>query len=85
MPGNSTQGAATWFVGAIYVTCFYVMSFGPACRLVNRDVLPVRPTGTIYAPMILLAFDGPPAVRNSLVWYARVAGGEQALWDMKYH
>jgi hypothetical protein len=84
MTATPSRGSATWITGSIYIACFYVMSFGPACRLVKRDVLPERATATVYAPMILLAFEGPPSVRNSLVWYARVADGEQALWNMRY-
>lgn len=84
MHGTPSQGSAAWITGSIYLACFYVMSFGPACRLARRDVVPVRAAAVVYAPMVLLAFDGPKSVRNSLVWYARVADGEEALWDMRY-
>lgn len=84
MTDTRSKGAATWICGAIYLACFYVMSFGPACRLVARDTLPARAVGLVYAPMLVVAFDGPPALRNALVWYARLSGGEQGMWDMKY-
>lgn len=84
MTGSSSQGSATWITASIYFACFYVMSFGPACRMVRREVVPVRAAAIVYAPMVLLAFDGPKSVRNSLVWYARVLDGEEALWDMRY-
>lgn len=84
MTETQSRGAATWITGAIYLACFYVISFGPACRLVKRDVLPARATAAVYAPIIFLAFDGPKSIRNALVWYARVADGEQALWNMRY-
>jgi hypothetical protein len=62
-------GVAFWAtVALVVVLVVYPLSFGPACWLDSRTLLPawsVRFLRSFYSPML----DGPKSVRDALMWY----------------
>jgi hypothetical protein len=60
----------------------YPFSFGPACRLVIKFVLPYSHFTTVYEPCIRLAIHGPQAIRGPLSWWVEQCGGEDILLEI---
>jgi len=56
----------------ISMTVLYVASFGPACWMVSRRVIPLRITAWVYGPLARLVYCKLPFVARPLGWYARV-------------
>ena len=63
-----------WIVALlISLPVLYVASFGPACWLVERGLLPVRGTALGYKPVLAAAYRArPAAVQRALQWYGSV-------------
>jgi hypothetical protein len=69
----------------------YVASFGPACWLADKELLPFDPVESAFIPIVQLAMDGPEPFRPAILWYASICGGEDAaarmdgnLWWERY-
>jgi hypothetical protein len=56
----------------------YYLSFGPACWMVDRGVLPLLSVARSYRPLILVAQHVPPADRL-LVWYAGLGARNESI------
>jgi hypothetical protein len=61
-----------WIVALLIgLPVLYVASFGPACWLVERGVLPLRTTAMVFRPLLVATVRGrPPIVPTALRWYA---------------
>ena len=62
----------------------YVGSFGPACWLVGRRVLPESILTTAYRPCVFLALDGLAPVQNTLWWWTELCGDGRPLTDIMF-
>lgn len=52
--------AGFWItVALVVVLVVYPLSFGPACWLVNHEILPLRPTAIFYQPLLESSYGGP--------------------------
>src|SRR5579872_2072519 len=61
------------------VPVLYVESFGPACGLVQRNMLPPALLTSVYTPLVDAA--RPRAALSPLLWdFARLFGGRLALF-----
>jgi hypothetical protein len=61
-----------------------VLGFGPACGLVDRDLLPPTVLTTVFAPTLFLALEGPVPVQEVLWQWGEVMGkvdGRDAVWE----
>lgn len=63
------------------VPVLYVLSFGPACWLVDRGHLAAGPAAFFYSPVMTVSRD-LPHVETCLNWYGRFGGGRNAYWTM---
>lgn len=57
---------------------FYYLSYGPACWMVDRGVLPLLTVARAYRPLILLAGHVPPSERL-LVWYGGIGARNESI------
>lgn len=57
-------------VAVVAAPLVYIMSFGVACWLVTREVLPARPTARVYRPLVRAATSQFRPVAVPLCWYA---------------
>jgi hypothetical protein len=74
------RSSCFWAVAALPV--LYALTFGPACWLVHRGILPMRKTAVVYKPLLLVACRHPfPAQR--LDWYADLFNS--APWYLLYY
>jgi hypothetical protein len=65
---NRRERWAKWtLTAAISLPLMYVASFGPACWLSDRDVLPRDATYSIYRPLVILSLHAK--FRKPLQWY----------------
>ena len=65
--------AAFWpAVALVAALVAYPLSFGPACWIMNRDVIRIRRVCTIYRPIFGVIEDGPECVSESLWSYLRL-------------
>src|SRR5437868_6452046 len=55
---NRRERWAKWTLAAAALPVLYVLSFGPACWAVERDLIPLRQTEIAYAPIVFLAWHG---------------------------
>jgi hypothetical protein len=70
----------TWAAAlAVAALVGYPLSFGPACRLAQEDLIPESQFMTMYRPCIRLAHEGPQAVSDPLHWWVRQWRGELGL------
>ncbi len=70
MTDRKKPGVAFWAtVGLVVVLVGYVASFGPACRLGNRQQLSVRTIYVAYRPIIAVWFRGPKFASNAISRY----------------
>ena len=70
----------TWAAAITGVVLFgYVLSCGPACRLLTKGVLPYSHFERAYQPCTRLAIHGCPMVRNLLGWWVEQCGGGTIL------
>ena len=60
---------------------FYVASFGPACWLVSRDMLPLKPTAYAYAPFFVLIVKGPGSIALRLDAYAKAKMRDRSCYE----
>lgn len=68
-----------WIVALlIALPAMYVASFGPACWLDSRQMLPSA-IESAYIPLRQIAHDGPEPLRSVLNWYACI-GSEEPEW-----
>ncbi len=77
MNSRNKPGAGFWTTSVlVLVLVGYVLSFGPACALVDRGILPRSDLNMAYRPCLSLAIDGPEPVRDALwAWVDRCGGG----------
>jgi hypothetical protein len=58
-----------WAVLAVLAApTLYVLSFGPACWLVDGGSLPIGPTARMFCPLVVAALEGPELIRRPLNW-----------------
>jgi hypothetical protein len=73
---NRRERWAKWTaVGLVMVFVGYPLSYGPACGLVAKGVIPessMDAFAIIYCPMIWLITEGPVPVRQPVRWYHRL-------------
>lgn len=58
----------------------YVASFGPACFLVDRQILRMSVFSLGFKPCLDIVLHGPELVKNVLWSWAEICGGEDTLW-----
>jgi hypothetical protein len=71
-PSRKKPGVAFWATVVVAVALVaYPLSFGPACWLVERRILPPRATGIVFRPLLVATFWGkPPVIKRALQGYA---------------
>jgi hypothetical protein len=70
---NRRERWAKWTLAAVVaLPVLYMLSFGPACWLVNHRFLPRKATWVAYRPITLLGNDGPEAIARPIYWWARI-------------
>jgi hypothetical protein len=73
------KNVGLWIVALLIVLpAMYLASFGPACWLDSRDMLPLM-IESAYIPLRQFSNDGPEPLRSALSWYARVGSKEVEL------
>jgi hypothetical protein len=71
MTDRKKPTAGFWVtVALVGVLVAYPLSFGPACWLSDRDIVPYRSTYVVFAPLIGRASDRESAVAPLLNWWA---------------
>ena len=58
----------------------YVISFGPACLLVDRDHVAAMPVAGLYRPIVYFIAKGPDAGRAGFRSFVRLIGAEDSSW-----
>jgi hypothetical protein len=82
-PDHKKPTAGFWItVALVAVLVGYPLSFGPACWLTRREVLPFRPTAHFYGPIIEVASTGPGWIRVAVGWYSGPAKNYDMLESM---
>jgi len=89
---NRRERWAKWTLAAVVgLPVLYVASFGLACWLADKDLLPFDPIESAFLPIAELVTDGPEPFRRAILWYASICGGEDAaarmygnLWWERY-
>jgi hypothetical protein len=69
-------GLAFWATVVVVVVLAYVLSFGPATWLYERQVVPDSAVTMIYAPVLSAYEYAPRPIRQATDWY-------MALWSKK--
>jgi hypothetical protein len=73
-----------WSKRALVITvllpALYVASFGPACWLCQRWLLPQRAAWIAYRPLTWLAVHGHETVRGAIRYYTTVCGDKQPIF-----
>jgi hypothetical protein len=69
-------------VGLVLFAMLYVASFGPACCLADRRFLSANEISTAYPLIIHVIVEGPPLLRECVLGYASVCGGEEAATEI---
>src|SRR5262245_25127991 len=70
---SKKPGAAFWTTVVLVVALVgNPLSFGQACWLADRRVVPIHETATVYRPILAAAYRGPVAIRRALQWYGRL-------------
>jgi hypothetical protein len=65
IPNRKKPGVAFWAtVVVVVVLVAYPLSFVPACWLVKRGTVPIRPAAIFYRPVVSLVLDGPDCVQE---------------------
>ena len=79
---------AKWTLATVVsLPVLYVASFGPACWLVDRELLPSDPIELAFRPIVRFLMNGEnPVVRRTIVGYASICGGEDTAlsWDSNW-
>jgi hypothetical protein len=73
MPAMSEERKPLWpWIVALLIglPVVYVASFGPACKLVRRDVLRGGDVAHFYRPIVENASTGPAWLRQAAEWYS---------------
>ena len=72
--GNHRKPAiGFWATVGGFVVVAYVLSFGPAVWMLDREVLPASSTAAVeivYYPIVCGMSDGPRPIRRLVEWYA---------------
>jgi hypothetical protein len=72
MVDRKKPGVAFWAAVVVAVALLYPLSFGPACWLADRDLLPDRLTESIYRPLVFSAIH--TNCLRGLEWYGTLMG-----------
>lgn len=62
--------AKRMLAAVVGVPVLYVASFGPVCRLANRQTISTASIRFAYKPILKLLHEGPEPVQCTLGWYA---------------
>jgi len=78
MTPDREKPTATFWVTMTLVAVLvgYPLSFGPACGLADNDLLPFDPIESAFHPIVRLMMNGPNPVRQAILGYASICGGE---------
>jgi hypothetical protein len=80
---NRWERWAKWaLTAALGVPMLYVLSFGPACRLVENQMLRVRPASVLYDPLVRIADPDLGAMNDWLYKYLEFCGGYWGCYEM---
>jgi hypothetical protein len=71
MTDRNKPGVAFWATVMLVVAVLYVLSFGPACWLCDRDVVSEELVESIYRPVIICAGATGPSW-TALRWYGEL-------------
>jgi hypothetical protein len=69
-------------IGQVFLPMLYVASFGPACCLADRGFLSADDVSTAYPQIVHVMVEGPPLLRESVLGYASVCGGEETATEI---
>jgi len=90
MTDRKKPGAAFWATAGLVVALVaYPLSFGPACWLADRRIVPPLPIANLFAPFLDAPFEGSYVLAsNPLTWWAdlgaRKNGAARRLWCQKF-
>jgi hypothetical protein len=77
---NRRERWAKWTLATVIgLPVLYVASFGPACALVDRRMLPRSTLNTAFSPCLFLVTDAPEPLGNALSGWAAMCGGSHVL------
>jgi hypothetical protein len=62
-------GVAFWAAVVLVIGLLYVASFGPACWLCDRDLLPAQQTRGFYNPVLAAIVRSPRPVQEAAMVY----------------
>ena len=71
-----------WAAVAGFAILVYVLSFGPAVWMLDREVLPASSSSAIeliFYPMVRGMSDGPRPIRRAIEWYAALGARPQQV------
>jgi hypothetical protein len=77
---NRGERWAKWTLATVIgLPVLYVASFGPACALVDRRMVPRSTLNTVFSPCLFLVTDAPEPLGNALSAWAAMCGGSHVL------
>jgi hypothetical protein len=76
MTFHKKPGMAFWATVVVVVVLAYPLSFGPACWLCEKGVLPQRTAWTIFRPITWLALQGT-LISKLIVAFAEACGDQR--------
>ena len=77
---NRRERWTKWtLAAAIGVPGLYILSFGPACWMVDRGNVAARPVAMLYRPILVVILNGPEICRSALTSYG-VGGADDPAW-----
>ncbi len=83
MTDRKKPGVAFWVTVVVVELVLYVASFGPACWLSDRHLLPYGAADAIYRPLVSLSIDVD--CDEALLWYGtRIEAPADALGHRGY-
>jgi hypothetical protein len=73
MTSRKHHSAAFWAtVVVVAVLVGYPLSFGPACWLVDRQLLPSQPARSFYDPLLAVIARSPKPVKDVITRYCKL-------------
>jgi hypothetical protein len=77
---NRRERWAKWTLATLTgLPVLYMLSFGPACALVDCDVLSASTLKIAFQPCLYLALYGPIPAQSALWGWAEICGGDRIL------
>jgi len=68
--------------GLFHFPMLYFASFDPACCLADSGLLSANEVSAVHPQIVDFIVDGPPLLREAILGYASVCGGEETATEV---